>query len=144
MIDVECPHCKRILKISEKYIGVEGACKHCGGRLVIAVDTPPSAFEPSPHAARPADHVSPELGTQQETINALTANIEVLHAQLSQSRQDIERLAKEMNVGFVDIYEAWMDRVKAGTSLSSLIIPGLDHPNEAGYRIIAEELMKLF
>ncbi|MGD0953292.1 MAG: SGNH/GDSL hydrolase family protein [Methanotrichaceae archaeon] len=56
----------------------------------------------------------------------------------------IERVAKEMDVGFVDIYGAWMDRVKAGTPLGSLIIPGLDHPNEAGYRIIAEELMKLF
>jgi hypothetical protein len=28
--------------------------------------------------------------------------------------------------------------------LDSLILPGLDHPNEAGYRIIAEELMSLF
>jgi acyl-CoA thioesterase I len=58
--------------------------------------------------------------------------------------QAIERVAKEMDVGFVDVYEAWMDRVKAGTPLGSLIIPGLDHPNEAGYRIVAEELMKLF
>jgi acyl-CoA thioesterase I len=58
--------------------------------------------------------------------------------------QAIERVAKEMDVGFVDIYGAWMERVRQGTPLSSLIIPGLDHPNEAGYRIIAEELMKLF
>ena len=58
--------------------------------------------------------------------------------------QAIERVAKEMDVGFVDVYGAWMERVRQGTPLSSLIIPGLDHPNEAGYRIIAEELMKLF
>lgn len=56
----------------------------------------------------------------------------------------IERVANEMDVGFVDVYAAWMERVRQGTPLSSLIIPGLDHPNEAGYRIIAEELMKLF
>lgn len=56
----------------------------------------------------------------------------------------IERVAREMDVGFVDVYGAWMDRIKAGTPLSSLILPGLDHPNEAGHRIIAEELMKLF
>jgi len=49
-----------------------------------------------------------------------------------------------MDVGFVDVYAAWMERVRGGTPLSSLILPGLDHPNEAGYRIIAEELMKLF
>ena len=58
--------------------------------------------------------------------------------------QAIERLAKQMDVGFVDVYGAWMRRVRAGTSLGSLILPGLDHPNEAGYRIIAEELMQLF
>jgi acyl-CoA thioesterase-1 len=58
--------------------------------------------------------------------------------------QTIERVAKEMDVGFVNVYEAWMERVRAGTPLGSLVIPGLDHPNEAGYRIIAEELMKLF
>jgi acyl-CoA thioesterase-1 len=58
--------------------------------------------------------------------------------------QAVERVAKEMDVGFVDVYGAWMERVRAGTPLGSLIIPGLDHPNEAGYRIIAKELMKLF
>ena len=58
--------------------------------------------------------------------------------------QAVERVAKEMNVGFVDVYGAWMKRVQAGMPLDSLILPGLDHPNEAGYRIIAEELMSLF
>jgi acyl-CoA thioesterase I len=58
--------------------------------------------------------------------------------------QALERVAKEMDVGFVDVYGAWMRRVKEGTPLSSFIIPGRDHPNEAGYRIIAEELMGLF
>jgi acyl-CoA thioesterase I len=58
--------------------------------------------------------------------------------------QAIERVAREMDVGFVDVYGAWMRRVRAGTPLGSLILPGLDHPNEAGYKIIAEELMRLF
>lgn len=56
----------------------------------------------------------------------------------------VEDVAREMDVGFVDVYGAWMERVRRGTPLSSLIIPGLDHPNEAGYRIIAEELLRLF
>jgi acyl-CoA thioesterase-1 len=56
----------------------------------------------------------------------------------------IEQVAARMNVGFVDVYGAWMERVHQGAPLGSLILPGLDHPNEAGYRIIAEELMKLF
>ncbi len=58
--------------------------------------------------------------------------------------QAIERVAREMDIGFVDVYGAWMERVHQGTPLGSLILPGMDHPNEAGYRIIAEELMKLF
>ncbi|MCK9564965.1 MAG: SGNH/GDSL hydrolase family protein [Methanothrix sp.] len=55
----------------------------------------------------------------------------------------VQRVAKEMDVGFVDIYAAWMRTVAAGTPLGSLILPGMDHPNEAGYRIIAEELMRI-
>lgn len=58
--------------------------------------------------------------------------------------QAIKRVAIEMEVGFVDIFGAWMKSVVAGTPLGSLIIPGLDHPNESGYRIMAEELMRLF
>ncbi len=58
--------------------------------------------------------------------------------------QAIERVAREMDVGFVDVYGAWMERVRQGTPLGSLILSGLDHPNEAGYRVIAEELMRLF
>lgn len=58
--------------------------------------------------------------------------------------QAIERVAKEMDVGFVDVYGAWMERTRQGTPLGSLILSGLDHPNEAGYKILAEVLMRLF
>lgn len=56
----------------------------------------------------------------------------------------VEEVAKALGVGFVDVFSAWMRRVDEGTPLQSLILPGLDHPNEAGYRIIAEELMNNF
>jgi len=58
--------------------------------------------------------------------------------------QAVQRVAKQMDVGFVNVFAAWMKVVNAGTPLSGLILSGLDHPNEAGYRIIAEELMRLF
>ncbi len=58
--------------------------------------------------------------------------------------QAVHRVAREMDVGFVNVYGAWMRKVNAGTPLGSMILSGLDHPNEAGYKVIAEELMKLF
>ncbi|HII06856.1 MAG TPA: SGNH/GDSL hydrolase family protein [Methanotrichaceae archaeon] len=58
--------------------------------------------------------------------------------------QVLEDVAEEMGVGFVDVCGAWMRKVDDGVPLNSLILPGLDHPNEAGYKIIAEELMRFF
>lgn len=58
--------------------------------------------------------------------------------------QTLEDVAEEMGVGFVDVCGAWMRRVSDGVPLESLILPGLDHPNESGYKIIAEELMRFF
>ncbi|HPJ30267.1 MAG TPA: GDSL-type esterase/lipase family protein [Methanothrix sp.] len=58
--------------------------------------------------------------------------------------QILEDVAEEMGVGFVDVCGAWMQRVAGGVPLESLILPGLDHPNEQGYKIIAEELMRFF
>ncbi len=58
--------------------------------------------------------------------------------------QVLEDVAEEMGVGFVDVCGVWMRRVADGVPLESLILPGLDHPNELGYKIIAEELMRFF
>ncbi len=38
--------------------------------------------------------------------------------------QAIERVAREMDVGFVDVYEVWMRQVRRGTSLGSLVLSG--------------------
>jgi acyl-CoA thioesterase-1 len=56
----------------------------------------------------------------------------------------VKDVAKAEEVGFVDVYAAWMERVNRGMPLSSFILPGLDHPNEEGYKIIAEALMEFF
>jgi acyl-CoA thioesterase-1 len=56
----------------------------------------------------------------------------------------VKDVAKAEDVGFVDAYAAWMERVNRGTPLGLLILPGLDHPNEEGYRVIAEALMEFF
>jgi acyl-CoA thioesterase-1 len=59
-------------------------------------------------------------------------------------RRATAEVAVDMKTGFVDVYGAFMDRVQQGVPLSSLMLPGLDHPNQEGYRIIAEALMRLF
>ena len=56
----------------------------------------------------------------------------------------VAEVAGKMNVRFLNIYEAWIKRIQEGASNSSLILPGLDHPNEEGYKIIAEEIMNFF
>ncbi|MFB3764345.1 MAG: SGNH/GDSL hydrolase family protein [Methanotrichaceae archaeon] len=56
----------------------------------------------------------------------------------------IREVAREEDVGFVDVYSAWMERVSQGTPLESFILEGLDHPNEEGYKVIAEAVMKFF
>lgn len=56
----------------------------------------------------------------------------------------IKEVAEAEDVGFVDVYSAWMESVNQGTPLGSFILPGLDHPNEDGYKIIAEAVMKFF
>jgi acyl-CoA thioesterase-1 len=56
----------------------------------------------------------------------------------------IEEVAQEADVGYVDVFGAWMRHVKEETPLEAFIISGLDHPNEEGYKIIAEELMSHF
>ncbi len=56
----------------------------------------------------------------------------------------IKHAAAQMNVGFVDIYAIWLSKINQGMSIDSLILPGLDHPSEAGYKIMAEALMELF
>lgn len=38
MIQLECPHCSRMLQIPDQYAGTRGHCNFCGGLLVVRVD----------------------------------------------------------------------------------------------------------
>lgn len=56
----------------------------------------------------------------------------------------LQKISKEKQVGFVDIHRIWHQKLREGTDLSSLLIPGLDHPNEEGYKIFAKAVADLF
>lgn len=40
MIEFECPHCHRILKVPEQYAGRSGKCNHCGNAISIVRRVP--------------------------------------------------------------------------------------------------------
>lgn len=50
----------------------------------------------------------------------------------------LQKVSKEQQVVFIDIHRIWGQKLREGVELSSLLIPGLDHPNEEGYKIFAK------
>lgn len=112
MIDYQCPHCKRMLRVSERCIGMQGACHYCGARVVIEADAP--AKEPAARLTSERDaEDDPEALCGPFTIGAESfgaydpahgaspdeadvASADIPRAQLAQSRLEIERLAREL------------------------------------------------
>jgi acyl-CoA thioesterase-1 len=50
----------------------------------------------------------------------------------------LQKVSREQHVAFVDIHRVWHQKLREGVQLLSLLIPGLDHPNEEGYKIFAK------
>ncbi len=55
----------------------------------------------------------------------------------------IGKVCKEQKVTFIDVHRYWHQKVREGLELSSLLIPGLDHPNEEGYKYFAKIIMEV-
>jgi lysophospholipase L1-like esterase len=55
----------------------------------------------------------------------------------------LQKVSREEKVAFVDIHRIWQQKLREGILLSSLLIPGLDHPNEEGYKIFAKAIADL-
>jgi len=62
---------------------------------------------------------------------------------LNQQAEQIRRLAAEYHVGLVDSLARFKAAVAAGTPLTNLMAQ-VNHPNAAGHRLVAEELLKWF
>lgn len=52
----------------------------------------------------------------------------------------LQKVSKEKQVAFIDIHRIWHQKLREGVDLSSLLISGLDHPNEEGYKIFAKAI----
>jgi acyl-CoA thioesterase-1 len=55
----------------------------------------------------------------------------------------IRKVAREHNLGLVDIYKSWKKKLESGV-LPEKYMADFVHPNEEGHKIFAEELMKFF
>lgn len=55
----------------------------------------------------------------------------------------LQKVSKEKHVPFLDIHRIWHHKLREGVDLSSLLITGLDHPNEEGYKIFAKAVADL-
>jgi lysophospholipase L1-like esterase len=64
---------------------------------------------------------------------------------LARHSQQIRELAAETNVGLVDVYAAFADRLAASPDLElAELMAQANHPNEAGHRIAAETILLWF
>jgi lysophospholipase L1-like esterase len=63
--------------------------------------------------------------------------------QLEQHKNQLVRLAKENGVGLIDSYELFKEKVMAGDSISTYMSQ-VNHPNEAGHQLIANEILTYF
>lgn len=93
MIDFECPHCCRRLKVPEAYLGAMGNCAHCGRQITIWVappglsqgprngKAPENGATPASTALRdPVDMTTPALAKAMDVDNiTITRDIEALH-----------------------------------------------------------------
>lgn len=94
VIEIPCPHCQRVLKVPEKYVGTEGACNYCGARVHVAIKQQAEAaiVTVSPPAAAPALDVPAELQDQladaRTEIDALSEVLEGERAQREKAESD--------------------------------------------------------
>ena len=87
MIEIQCPNCERTLKVPDKYVGTEGACNYCGGRVQVQVKSQPPAAAAAAAAAAAVAAPIPAEGAG------------LLQAQLAEARAEIPRLSETADAG---------------------------------------------
>jgi len=56
----------------------------------------------------------------------------------------LNELAKEFGLSIIKVHDYWKSKISSGTSFGDLTLDDLAHPNEKGYRLMAEAIMESF
>ena len=71
MIELHCPHCSHLLRISDQYAGQQGRCRTCKGVVLVPPPLPrPILSEPPPLPARKPVDAGPHLHEESWTTPA--------------------------------------------------------------------------
>lgn len=73
-----------------------------------------------------------------QRINILEANSE-----LEQHSKQIQQLAEKNGIGLIDSYGLFKEKVMSGNPIS-IFMSQVNHPNEEGHQLIADEILKYF
>lgn len=96
MIEFQCPICSRVLKIAPEHAGEEGACRYCGGRIVVPTKSQEGLVADFPPAVQP-NSLEPQIKKVEAATDALNGLVRTLQTQLEQNRADIQRLTGEVD-----------------------------------------------
>ena len=58
-------------------------------------------------------------------------------------KDEVTQLAKQYNIGLVDSYRLFKEKVSSGHSVTEYMSQ-INHPNEAGHQLVADEIFKWF
>lgn len=62
MLEYQCPHCKAVLKVPERFVGSTGTCRKCKATITIEIEVVPARKSgDTPRPARPPDLIALHL-----------------------------------------------------------------------------------
>lgn len=109
MIEFQCPICTRVLKISPEHAGEEGACRYCGGRIVVPTDIPSSEDPPPDFSPNITDRREAERVQLSGQIDSLKSTVRNLQVQLDQNREEMQQIAGQLERITADVRAGKVD-----------------------------------
>src|SRR4051794_14679297 len=94
-IQIDCPNCRRSLKVRREYIGKNVSCKHCG--IAFKIPSPPEGDLPAPAAQETgaAGRDGAELLTLRQNLDKALAELGHQHAENAALREQLVRKSEQ-------------------------------------------------